>query len=198
VALTGALVACGNDVRAPADGTSTGNSDPVVVPTTETEWEAHPPVEGLGLAAKGPRRLSVEQLEHSLDQVAGLPVGSIRLPDSLARILGRPDYQSITSRSFDPSPLFMKHMIDIGAFICDAIVQGDQARPPDARILSAAESDSDNARRVWFRFTGIEGPEADEAVERLTAAMNAAGATPRLRAMALCMAAATSPEFLLY
>jgi len=196
-ALSLGLAACGQEALGPAETPTP--PEPVTLPSDRQPFDGHPelPPEDV-IDAKGPRRLSVQQLERSLDVIAGLPVGSIQLPPNLALTLGRPDYQTITQRSFEPSPLFMKFMIDLGAFVCDTIWNADAERPVSARILTGADGDEANARAVWFRFTGIEGPAADASVQGLVEAMDAAGANPRQRAMAMCIAAATAPEFLLY
>jgi hypothetical protein len=196
-ALSVGLTACGQEIVSPAENPTA--PDPVQLPADRSPFDGHPelpPEETID--AKDPRRLSVDQLERSLDVVAGLPIGTIELPPNLALTLGRPDYQTITQRSFEPSPLFMKFMIDLGAFVCNAIWELDEERPEAARILSGQDSDAANARSLWFRFTGIEGPAADASVAGLVEAMAAAGDNPRQRAMAMCIAAATSPEFLLY
>ncbi|MEM1022561.1 MAG: hypothetical protein AAF627_15845 [Myxococcota bacterium] len=193
----GILTACGEtSVEDDLDPTPPA---PMNVPSQRNPFEGHPELSPEQVIdAKGPRRLSVGQLERSLDVIAGLPVGSIRLPANLALTLGRPDYQTITQRSFEPSPLFMKFMMDLGGFVCDVIWNSDAERPVSQRILSGAGNDEAQARAVWFRFTGIEGEAADASIQGLVEAMNRAGAQPRRRAMAMCIAAATSSEFLLY
>lgn len=191
------IVACGEASSLPEEPAPV-RGDPVEVPSIPGAFTGHPPIEGLELDAKGPRRLSVTQLERSLDVVAELPVGSIQLPENLALTLGEPDYQTTTQRSSDPTPLFMKFSIDFAAFVCRAIIDGDRQRPEGQRILARFDSAEENARFVWYRFTGIEGPAADESVARLVDAMNAAGSVPTDRALALCISAATSPEFLTY
>ena len=76
------------------------------------------PEPSLGVRSRGPRRMSVEQIERSLDQIGLLPEGTVKIPDDLAVTLGRPDYQKVTEESLQPSPLFMKFMMDLGAIIC--------------------------------------------------------------------------------
>jgi len=96
----------------------------------------------------------------------------------------------------------MKFMVDLAGFICGRILEADRMRPREQRVLSAHDDVDANLRAVWFRFTGLSGPEADSDVDRLRATFERATAStddnPDAGRVAVCMAAATSPEFLLY
>lgn len=152
-------------------------------------------------ATKSARRMSVEQIERSLDVVGGFPPGSVQIPESLALTLGEPDHRSITERSFEPSPLFMKFMVDLGGFVCTEILRADVDRPLEERVLLLEGEQDERLRSIWFRFTGITGSAADPYIERLARVeedASAASSEPGAGAMAVCLAAITSPEFLLY
>lgn len=42
---------------------------------------SHPPVAGLSIASKGARRMSIEQIERSLEEIGILPEGSVQFPE---------------------------------------------------------------------------------------------------------------------
>lgn len=156
--------------------------------------------EPTGPAPTGPRRLSVTQLERSLDVIGNLPLGSFRLPENLALTLGRPDFRTTTERSFEPSPLFMKFMVDLGGFVCQQIIRADRERPESERVLLLSGPQDERLSEIWFRFTGIRGDAATPYIERLARVEESAEATgPQgTGALAVCLAAVTSPEFLIY
>lgn len=175
----------------------------VPIESVHRDWTpANSEVEGLDVRAASTRRLSVPQLERSLDVIGGFPLGSVQLPDNLAFTLGQPDFQSVTEPSRDPSPLFMKFMVDLAAFVCGQILEADRARPEDDRVLSRFEDDEANLRALWLRFTGIAGDAATDDVQRLLdvqrEATEASAGNVDAGRLAVCVAAATSPEFLLY
>ncbi len=159
------------------------------------------PEPSLGVRSRGPRRMSVEQIERSLDQIGLLPEGTVKIPDDLAVTLGRPDYQKVTEESLEPSPLFMKFMMDLGAIICTNLGTVELERPQDQRVYLRSDDPEENLRRMVLVFTGIEGADADPYVARLwrvysTAVESARGQLGGYEAV--CLALFTSPEFLLY
>lgn len=162
----------------------------------------HPDLGSLAVLSRGPRRMSVEQLERSLEQIGQLPPGSVVLPDSLAMTLGKPDYLRQTEESLDPSPLFMKFMLDLGAIVCGNFAQADPSRPVADRVLTRYEADVDrNLDYILLRFTGIEGPAAAPYRERLRRTYQRGALSPRGAIAgweAVCIAVFTSPEMLLY
>lgn len=198
IATASLSIACGETDRA-EPSRATG------VPVDEVHGDWNPgdgPSAPLDVAAASARRMSVAQLERSLEVVGGLPEGSVVLPPNLAFTLGQPDFQSVTEPSREPSPLFMKFMVDLAGFVCVRILEADRARPSEARVLSRHDDLDENLRSIWYRFTGISGAEAEADVERLRTAYESATAStddnPDAGRVAVCMAAATSPEFLLY
>ena len=157
----------------------------------------------LSVAAKGPRRLSVEELERSWEAVAELPAGSVQLPESLARSMGEPDWMAVTEPSYEASPLFMKLMMDIGASLCGQALQADAARPPISRVILPPGPDVDlQIRELILRFWGIDASASDHPdVVRLRAVYDATKDGMYGEASgwwAVCIALSTSPEFLLF
>lgn len=162
--------------------------------------DTHPVVEGIDIASRGPRRLSVSQLERSIEAIGSLEAGSVVLPESLAQALGQPDWFRVTEESLDPSPLFMKFMMDLGTFACTGLSDYDPVRPVDDRVLTRYTDIDENIRHILLRFTGIDGPMAEPYLPRLRAVHGAAqgSARPNGQWEAVCLAIFTSPEFLLY
>ena len=162
--------------------------------------EGHSPLEDQMLS-RGVRRLSVEQLERSIEAIGQLPEGSVQIPDSLAKTLGQPDFRRVTEENLEPSALFMKFMIDLGAIVCGRLAEADVNRPEQDRALFRFSNVDENLRYVLLRFTGIEGAEADPYVPKLKSVFDRArtGAKGERGGMeAVCIALFTSPEFLLY
>ncbi len=195
-----ALWACNSEV-APTSGADDLDIELPTQPVDveEDSWKPQNPdrIPGLDQVAAEPRRLSVAQLERSWDIVRGVPLGSSQLPDNLALTLGEPDFRSVNEPSYEPTPLFMKFMVDLAAFFCSDILRADAERPVAERILSRFEDQDENLRHIWARFTGITGEAADADVERLKTVQ--AGPDDAVEGLwAVCIAAGTSPEFLLY
>lgn len=198
----GLFVAAGAASCGSPDPTDSGDPPSRAVSVDETHWNPEPdPPAGLEVPAASARRLSVSQLERSLEVVGRLPEGSVRLPANLAFTLGQPDFRSVTEPNRDPSPLFMKVMVDLAGFVCSRILEADRARPQSERVLSRFDEPEENLRSIWLRFTGVSGAAADDDIARLAETQQqATGATgqPDAGRLAVCVAAATSPEFLLY
>jgi hypothetical protein len=163
--------------------------------------DGHPDLPSLQVLSANTRRLSVDQLERALDALGNLPKGTVKLPDSLALTLGRPDYLQVTDETLDPSPLFMKFMMDLGQYFCSNIAKYDPQRPVEQRVLTRYDDPEQNLRYMILRFTGIEGDPAGPYVGRLTQVYDAtsSGAMGSIGGwQAVCLALFTSPEFLLY
>ncbi|MEO1339405.1 MAG: hypothetical protein AAFV29_27445, partial [Myxococcota bacterium] len=161
----------------------------------------HPMIDGLNVLSRGPRRMSVAQLARSIETFGQLPAGSIVFPTDLARSLGQPDYLQTTEENLEPTPLFMKFMIDLGGLICGELAANDEARPQDERIFTRFTDRQDNLRHALRQATGIDGDEAAPYVERLQRVFEAGQRGPRGDISgyeAVCIALITSPEFLLY
>lgn len=162
--------------------------------------EGHPALGSLSIASRGPRRMSVDQLERSLDQLADLPAGTVKLPPDLAVTLGRPDYKRLTEEQLQPSPLFMKFMLDLSAIYCSNVAQFEPTRPAADKFFTRFTTVDENLRFLVLRFTGLEGDDATPYVTRLQAVYTAGSQAALSLAgyQAVCSALFTSPEFLLY
>lgn len=162
--------------------------------------EGHSDIAALNVLSRGPRRMSVEQIERSLDKISQLAPGTVKLGDTLTLALGRPDYLRVTDESLEPSPLFMKFMMDLGASVCKSFSESDPSRPVNQRALLRFSDVEENIRYLLLRFTGVEGPKADPYVLRLKAVYQAGSLSAVVQGgwQAVCMALFTSPEFLLY
>jgi hypothetical protein len=135
--------------------------------------EGHPDVASLQVAGRAARRLSVDQIELSIDALGNLAPGTIKLPADLAITLGRPDYGRLFEESLEPSPLFMKFMLDLGAYACNGLSDFEPSRPA--------------AQRLMTRFGSAAYQRGANAGTRERGGYEAA-----------CIALFTSPEFLLY
>jgi hypothetical protein len=175
-------------------------------PATEIELPSmpvdHPDMASLDVLSRGPRRMSVEQLERSVEVIiGGLPDGSFDLDRTLALTLGEPDYLTITEEVLEPTPLYMKFMMDLGGYVCQTVRDYDPQRPVEDRVLTRYTDKNQNIRYILLRFTGLDGTDADPYVERLSRVYDAGRAGPMGDASgweAVCLAIFTSPEFLLY
>lgn len=191
----GLLVACsGSEARQPPA------AEPINEVTVMDLPSEHPEVYPLGIRSRGPRRLSVAQLERSLDAIGNLPPGTVVIPPDLALTLGQPDFLRTYESSLEPTPLFMKFMMDLGAIVCANFADGEADRALQDRVFTRYEDRQDNLRYMVLRFLGIEGEAATPYVERLGRVYDiAAPATGVLSGYeATCIALFTSPEFLLY
>lgn len=160
----------------------------------------HPAMDQLGIRSRGPRRLSVTQLEKSLDTLGNLEPGTVVIPPDLALTLGRPDYLRVYETSLEPSPLFMKFMMDLGTIICANLGTGDRDRPEPDRVFTRYPDRKDNLEYMVLRFLGLDGDEAQPYITRLDRVYIAADPAPAPLSgyEAVCIALITSPEFLLY
>ena len=189
-----------------------GKDEPVLpverpkLPATVTDLGAmpidHPDIGTLDVLSRGPRRMSVEQLERSVEVIiGGIPEGQFNLDQTLALTLGEPDYLIVTDESLEPTPLYMKFMMDLGAYVCQAVRDYDPQRSVEDRVFTRYTDKDQNIRYILLRFTGIDGPEADPYVARLSRVFDAGRSGPNGDASgweAVCLAVFTSPEFLLY
>ena len=162
--------------------------------------DGHPALSSLAIVSRGPRRMSVTQLEHSLDAIGSLPDGTITLPENLALTLGRPDYKQVSQESLEPSPLFMKFMLDLGSIYCANLAVYEPTRPADQKFFTRFDTADQNISFLLTRFTGIDGADAAPYLLRLqTVYQRASQSTVSLAGgQAVCVALFTSPEFLLY
>lgn len=202
----GALLAAGCDATPKkVDDVEPRNRPPVQTVNEPTMPVDHPDTGALQVLSRGPRRMSVEQLERTLERIADFPKFSIEIPENLALTMGKPDYLRITEESLDPSPLYMKFLVDLGGFYCQGVAEADlgmNARPANQRLLNRVDGDVDGGiRHMVLMFTGIEGAEADDYVTRLRAAYDtgASGALGDVGGwQAVCLSMFTAPESILY
>lgn len=163
----------------------------------------HPEMNGLTVASRGPRRLSVEELERSWEVVTGLPSGAVQLPEFLARSLGDPDWLSVTEPALEPSPLFMKFAVDLANILCSQVLSAEVQQPAQTRVLLRHPEDVErNLRQLILRFWAIDASEAGHSdVIRLRTVYDA-GSEGQFGVysgwLAVCVALTTAPEFLLY
>ena len=130
-----------------------------------------------------------------------LQASPVKLPPDLAVTLGRPDYKRVTEEQLEPTPLFMKFMVDLSGFYCKGLADAESQRPAGQKFYTRFPTVDENLRFLLLRFTGIEGTEADPYVTRLQAAYTAGAQSTTLLLggyQAVCMSLFTSPEFLLY
>ncbi|MEW5740754.1 MAG: hypothetical protein AB1938_17635 [Myxococcota bacterium] len=173
---------------------------PVTIDALPPMPDGHPDLPGLAVPSPAPRRLSIEQLQSSLDAIGELPPGTVQLPADLKVTLGQPDYLRVTEENLEPTPLFMKFLGDIAVSACNSLSDYDVVRPAGERVMTRFPTRDENLRFMLLRFTALEGAAADGYLPRLQALYDAASASPRPRAgyEAVCMALITSPEFLVY
>lgn len=162
--------------------------------------QGHPDVTSLSTPSAAPRRLTIDQLERAIDDVANLPRGTVKLPAALAVTLGKPDYGRVTEETLEPSPLFMKFLVDIGVGACLNISEYEPSRPKAERLMTRFDTKEENLAFMVLRFTGLEGAPAAPLIERLQTVHSTASSSRRPRAgyEAVCLALITSPEFLLF
>ena len=161
----------------------------------------HGAIPGLDVLSRGPRRLSVHQLERTLETIAELPAGSVALDDTLALSLGEPDYLRVTEESLEPSPLFSKLMMDFAGYYCPAVLTRDATLPAEQRVILRHADVDENLRYLVLRFLALDGPAADAYVADLRQAYDAGSAGSlgdQGGWQAVCGAMLTSPELLLY
>ncbi|MEL6187685.1 MAG: hypothetical protein AAFU79_23945 [Myxococcota bacterium] len=145
----------------------------------------------------------MDELERSWEVITQLPLGSVQLPEFLARSLGEPDWLSVTEPSLEPSPLFMKFAVDLGNILCTQVMTDEVGRPADTRaILRYPEDVSRNLRQLILRIWAIDASAPDHPdVERLRKVFEAGSSGPAgiySGWLAVCVAMTTAPEFLLY
>lgn len=192
-------LACGAD---PAPTAPEPRARPPIAFTPVADMPVdHPDLGDLRILSRGPRRLSVDQLERAIEQIGNLEPGTVKIPENLALTLGRPDYVKVTEESLSPSPLFMKFMMDLGGIVCGQLRDAEPLRPVEQRVFLRYESKEQNLAHLLVRFTGIEGDAAQPYVLRLARVYEAGvvgGGTELKGYEAACIALFTSPEFLLY
>lgn len=192
------VLACGEEAAPVEPPRARPPVTEVVVPDLPVD---HPSMGDLSILSRGPRRLSVDQLERSIEQIGNLGPGTVQIPENLALTLGRPDYVKVTEESLSPSPLFMKFMMDLGGIVCAQLRDAEPLRAVDQRVFLRYTTKEENLANLLVRFTGIDGEDATPYVARLSRVYEAGvtgGGTELAGYEAACIALFTSPEFLLY
>ncbi len=176
------------------------------------------------------RRLSVDQLQATVAVVAGPDLAGDPIAwtyrgynayddRALGKVLGRPDYVSVTQEDTSPSSLYVKFAQDMSRSVCDKMVHADLVRAPGAeRTLwrmaaidgSATDAEiSNNLQYLVLRFLGLVEAADSDHIASLRALYNAAIASvdnPELADVppqaegwrAVCIALFEDPSFHLH
>jgi hypothetical protein len=177
----------------------------------------HPPMT-LPVASRSPTRITINQLFGSI-QVVASDDGSIQWTQdktSIAAALGQPDWITVTNEDLTPGTLFMKFMDDMSHDVCNQMI----AKVPTVLMKYAGPNDtwqsnpngvSQNLRYLYLRFFGRNIASTDTTTfaplltvfQTVTTAEESdkslSGSTPATEGWrAVCQAAFTSPDFLLY
>lgn len=132
----GFTLACQTEEPAPGE--------PPAPPVTEelepgTEGEVVPDLPGADEGIRSRRRMDIDQLQASLEQVTGDGIhwtdGNTRLFDELAQTLGKPDYLDTTVSDLDPSMLFAKFLGDAARDVCQKLADQDAEAAAEDRLL---------------------------------------------------------------
>ncbi len=188
------VASCKTEVTLPKDKLPVASEQLVPMP------DGHPDATGLNVLSPLPRRLSLDQIESSLDSIAGLPPGTVKLDPVLSVTLGRPDYARVTEENLEPGPLFMKFLQDVAVGACQGIGDYDQTRPQADRVMIRFPTVDENLAFMLLRWTGLQGELATTQKARLRTLYDAGATGPRALGgyEAVCVGLTTSPEFLLY
>lgn len=154
----------------------------------------------LSVLSRGPRRVSVTEIERTWDRMAGVRVGTVQIPESMVSSLGEPDWLTVTEPNLEPSPLFMKFMTDLSILLCRSIIELDQARPTSERAVLPSGPDANaHLQTMLLRFWAHDVPIDDPEVVKLKAVHDAVpNEDPTAPWQAVCIALTTAPPFLLY
>lgn len=195
-----------------------------------------------GHVGRGPRRLDVDQFRAALINAVGVtwtqprrilsaefPTGSYDDPaadmlEMLAGTLGRPDYETSTTESLDPSVTFNKLVGDAARKACRDGITADLGRARAQRILVREVGETDTAAsnptgvrrnlsylalRFWARSLPADSPQLEPLYQLFVRASTApvegnpmmggrAAGTPADGWRAVCIALVTDPQFLTY
>lgn len=209
------LCACGSDAApSPRGG----------IPFDSAESDA-PALSGDGPRVSGLRKMSVDELRASVSVAAGVdengqPIqwlvdGEDALSDDkLGKVLGRPDYVTVTAEPALPSALYVKFVRDMARDVCNRMLQADLARSGEATLwryapYAAPPSDdalSENLRYLVLRFLGVAVAADDPLIEQLRGVYRASEAsyqsgplTPQIEGWrGVCIALFEEPAFHLH
>ncbi len=178
----------------------------------------------------GARRLSVPQIEASVKAIfgndsAGNPITwKVGTADGFLRhraTLGVPDYLNIVDENLEPSPLFLKFMMDMAGSVCTQGVVADRTRgaadkvltrfvQPTDTVASAPQRIDENLRHLKLVFHGTKVTPGDalpiaqlrtlytSTVQAAAGAATVTSTHTELGWRTVCVALLTSPEFHVY
>ena len=155
----------------------------------ETDADAPTELEGDGPQSHGVRKLTVDELQDSIpvaagDDAAGAPIRWVvdvdgELVDALdqdnfGRILGRPDYVTLTEENPSPTAVYGKYARDMAREVCDAMVQADIGRAGEATLWRFAPHTAEpteaeittNVKYLVLRFLSLRVQEGDDVLDR--------------------------------
>jgi len=201
--LSCALLAACHVASSPTEATS-GGGDPLApehpdvgahaasqAAPTDLSGGALPPL------SRGIRRMRIDTLQASMTRVAGKDLAGKPIQwrygskdgfadDAFGKILGRPDYQTVTDESGVSNALYLKLVGDAARDICTQMVKADVQRAADARALfpkaavdgTATDAQvNENLRYLVLRFFGMRIAEDDPMVASVRQVFDAAKAT---------------------
>ncbi|MGA9520732.1 MAG: hypothetical protein WBV82_04665 [Myxococcaceae bacterium] len=183
----------------------------VDAPATPAEPMPDPELQG-GNVGRAPRRITVDQLDASIQQVLGRKWNGLQF---LGASLGKADFAYVTTESSEVNLVFTKFLDDGAREVCHAAARAELEQTDAAsRILSPfipdpkkpATADSaavqKNLVAVSTRFWGY--PLSGDELTRWTAFWDKVAALgqetrrPEQTLQALCIALMTDPRFLTY
>lgn len=134
LALLALAPACNRSQEAtPPPAPLEGQLEPVANPHGDMTPLPDPELQG-GRVGRAPRRITVAQLDASIETVVGRPWREL---DDLAQSMGRADYALIVSENTEPNLVFAKFLEDGARRVCveQALAELPLA-DPSARVLS--------------------------------------------------------------
>lgn len=186
-------------------GVACATTDPLSPEVTEDDIGANPEVvegETPGIdvapltATRGTQRLTVDSLEASIpavagDHITGYPItwkagnDEALSDDVYGRVLGRPDYITVTEENAAPSSLYVKFMRDMARDVCTRIAKSDVQHQTfsDTTLWRFAPADgsasdeqiNENLRYLVLRFLGMRLEADDPYIAKLRGIFDADG-----------------------
>jgi hypothetical protein len=176
-----ALFACEPDAPPVPQGTDTPAPPAHALPTGSVTDTLPVPVGEDAVVARTPRRMHVDQLKASMEQVSGgivwIEDGDVMF-DTLAATLGKPDWITATTEDKTPGLLFQKFLDDAATYTCEQMLERESADPLDPALLVEATLadtwDSNplaieaNLSAALLRWHGRQVPVGDPQLEPWT------------------------------
>jgi hypothetical protein len=169
-----------------------------------------------GLVGRKPKRLSIDQLNASIEAATGMKwtetVNGIRntdVLDYLAPTLGRPDYAYITQDNLEPNVMFAKFMGDGARKVCSDVAAKDKSTTAEKKVLvkNIQALDATNTQAivdnvVYLRTRFFSDASTQYAVSapfvKVFHDTIAAQGSAEDGWLAVCVAMLTDPQFLTY